>query len=251
MDRGDHGGRGGEPGEGPVIPFIAIGGTWAWNGSSRGQWYDPGSPWSANMRARGLEHHHLYSGAPRPFVWTTDLEGNQWWRRLIGKPADVTEWQAAGQNLFAYCVPPIAPGVQIAACNLHIIAHSHAAQVVAFACADGLRVNTLITVGSPIRADMLQVYRRARANIGFHWHFHSDSSDRFQWLGAFGDGRIGIVRRHPFADQNVGLPGVGHSDILNNMRLFADVWSGPIDLIRSRHGRSEFTTDHLAHSRQR
>lgn len=227
-----------------MIPFIAIGGTWAWNGSSVGQWYDPTSPWSANMRGRGFEHHHLLAGAKRPFVWTTDLEGNQFWRRLVGRQPDLTEWQAAGENLFAYCVPPIAPQTQIKPCDLHIIAHSHAAQVVAFAAADGLKINTLVTVGSPVRADLAEVYRRAKANIGFWWHFHSDGSDRFQWLGEIGDSWWSVLTRplhptriNPYADQNVGLPGVGHSQILNDMTLFDEAWSGPLDLIRSRHGR--------------
>lgn len=230
-----------------MIPFIAIGGTWSYNGSSKGQWYDADSPFSANMRLKGFQHHHLLTGSPRPFVWDTDLEGNQFWRRWIGKAPSTTDWQAAGMNLFAYCVPPIAPQSQIQPCNLHIIAHSHAAQVVAFAAADGLRINTLVTVGSPIRADMVDVYRRARANIGFHWHFHSDGSDRFQWLGEVGDGlfstfkhALNPTRSWPGADQNVGLPGVGHSNILNDMRIFNEVWSGPLDLIRSRHGRSEY-----------
>lgn len=224
-----------------MIPFIAIGGTWAWNGSSAGQWYDAGSPWSANMRARGLEHHHLLAGDGRPFVWTTDLNGHQWWRRLIGKQPSTTDWHAAGINLHAYCVPPIAPDHRIKPCDLHIVAHSHALQVVLFACAEGLKVNTLISVGSPVRADMLKAARQARPNIGFWWHFHSDRSDRWQSFGEVGDGSFGIERRHPFADQNVGLPGVGHSEILNDTRIFHQVWGGPLDLIRSRHGRTHVT----------
>lgn len=230
-----------------MIPFLAIGGTWSWRGNSNGQWYDPGSPWSANMRARGFEHHHLLVGAGRPFVWTTDLEGNQFWRRLIGRPPDLTEWQAAGSNLFAYCVPPVAPTARIRPCDLHIVAHSHAAQLVAFAAADGLQINTLVTVGSPVRADMRDVYRRAKANIGFWWHFYSDASDRWQWFGETGDGKWqwpwAVDRTQPSADQNIGLPGVGHSKILNDMTLFADVWGGPLDLIRSRHGRPDCTAD--------
>lgn len=224
-----------------MIPYLAIGGTWSWRGTSAGQWYDAGSPWSARMRLRGLEHHHLYTGSPRPFVWTTDLEGASLWRTLLGRGADLTEWQAAGQNLFAYCVPPIAPGVQIAPSDLHVIAHSHAAQVVAFAAADGLKINTLITVGSPIRHDMTEVYQRARPNMGFHWHFYSDFSDRMQWLGEAFDGKVQLPwaadRKHPYADQNVRLPRVGHSRILNDLSIFADVWSGPIDLIKERHGK--------------
>lgn len=196
------------------------------------------------MRARGFEHQHLMPGAERrAFVWTTDLEGHQVWRRLIGMSPDLSEWQVMGQNLLNYCVPAIAPDRRIEPCNLNIICHSHALQGVCFACADGLKVNTLISVGSPVRDDMAPVYERASENIGFHWAFHSDLSDRWQILGAL-DGRFGITRKHPlaarpFRGQNVGLKGVGHSNILNDMTKFDEVWSGPIDLLRSRHGRTE------------
>lgn len=220
-----------------MIPFLAIGGTWSWNGSSKGQWYDAGSPWSANMRARGLEHHHLLTGEARPFVWSTDINGQQFWRRWFGKAPDVNDWQAAGHNLLNYCVPAIAPECRIEPSQLHVICHSHGLQPVLFACADGLKINTLISIGSPVRADMVEATRRARPRIAFWWHFHSDTTDRWQWLGAIGDGSFGIARRQPFADQNVMVPGVGHSNILNDMRIFDQVWGGPIDLIRSRHGR--------------
>lgn len=221
-----------------MIPFIAIGGTWAWDGSALGQWYDQDSPWSANMRARGLEHHHLLYGDPRPFVWSTDLDGAPW-RRWLGMKPKMNDWQAAGHNLFAYCVPPRAPQYRIPPSELHIIAHSHALQVVSFAAADGLRINTLITVGSPIRKDMYEVYERARVNIGFHWHFCSDGTDTMQWLGELGDGAFGIIRKHPCAQQNVMIPKVGHSGILHDMEHFADHWNGVIDLIRERHGRTD------------
>lgn len=220
-----------------MIPFLAIAGTWAWNGSSKGQWYDPGSPFSANMRTRGFEHLHLECGDGRPFVWDTDVDGNQFWRRLIGKKPSVTGWQAAGTNLYDYCVPPFAPDRCVPPENLHAIGHSHGGQVILFAAADGLKINTLITVSSPIRADLTEIYRRARKNIGFWLHIHSDRSDRWQWMGEVGDGRFGIVRNHPFADQNNSYQDVGHSQILNDMRLFNDVWSGPLELIKERHGK--------------
>lgn len=220
-----------------MIPFIAVAGTWAWKGSSAGQWYDAGSPWSARMRLRGFEHQHLLVGDARPFVWTTDLNGQQFWRRWFGRSPNLNDWQAAGHNLLNYCVPAIAPDRRIRPCDLHVIAHSHGLQPILFACADGLRINTLVSVGSPVRADMLEAAQRARRNIGCWWHFYSDFTDRWQWLGEVGDGRLGVVRQHQLADHNIALPGVGHSNILTDIRLFTEVWSGPLNLIRSRHGR--------------
>lgn len=225
------------------IPFLAVPGTWAWNGSSAGQWYDPHSLWSVAMRQRGFEHQHLLIGDPRPFVWSTDINGQQFWRRWFGFAPKVNDWQAAGHNLYAYCVPAVAPDRRVPSSHLHVIAHSHGLQVVLFACADGLKINTLVSVGSPVRADLLDVARRARPNIRFWWHFHSDATDRWQWLGETGDGKWqwpwAVDRTHPFADQNVGLPGVGHSNILHDTRIFNEVWAGPLDLIRRHHGKPD------------
>lgn len=221
-----------------MIPFLAIPGTWGWNGKSDGQWYDLASPWSAYMRSQGFEH--LRGPDRRPFVWTTDINGAQFWRRWFGRKPDVNDWQAAGCNLYAWLVPPLAPDRCQPAEATHLIAHSHGLQVVLFACADGLKVNTLISIGSPVRVDMLEVAKRARPNIGFWLHIHSDGSDRMQWFGELGDGAFTIKRNHPFADQNNMYPGVGHSGVLNDPRLFSEIWPGPLDLIRSRHGRTEF-----------
>src|SRR5678815_5146950 len=92
--------------------------------------------------------------------------------------------------------------------------------VVAYACAHGLRINRLLTMGSPVRQDMHAIYAQARPNIG-HWlHLHSDRSDRTQWLGELFDGHLGIVRNQPFADVNLGVPAVAHSNLLNDPDLF-------------------------------
>lgn len=221
------------------IPFLAIPGTWGWRGKSDGQWYDLASPWSAFMFGQGFEH--LRGPDRRPYVWSTDVNGEQFWRRWFGKSPNVTDWQAAGCNLYAWLVPPLAPQYRQPIETTHLIVHSHGLQVALFACAEGLKVNTLISVGSPVRSDMLDVARRARPNIGFWLHLHSDGSDRFQWLGEVGDGGLGIVRNHPFADQNNTYPGVGHTGILNDARLFNDIWPGPLDLIRARNGRTNDT----------
>lgn len=223
-----------------MIPFLAIPGTWGWNGSSDGQWHDPSSPWSAYMRGQGFEH--LRGPDRRPFVWTTDVNGEQFWRRWFGKKPKINDWQAGGHNLFAWLVPPLAPDRRQPPERTHLIAHSHGLQLVLFACADGLKVNTLISIGSPVRADMLEVARRARPNIGYWLHLHSDCSDRMQWLGELGDGALRIARAHPYADVNHALPKVGHSRILNDSHLFPVIWPGPLDIIRLRHGRHDFDT---------
>jgi hypothetical protein len=93
--------------------------------------------------------------------------------------------------------------------------------VVLYACADhDLKVGTLISVGSPVRKDMMCVAKRARGNIGTWIHVHSDGSDRWQWFGELFDGHFGIVREHPLADRNDSVPGVGHGNLLRQPQHF-------------------------------
>ena len=73
----------------------------------------------------------------------------------------------------------------------------------------------------------MNVAKLALPNIA-HWeHFYSDKTDKLQWLGEMFDGKIGIVRKHPFADLNNFISGVGHSDVLNKENLFG-VWDHTI-----------------------
>jgi hypothetical protein len=67
---------------------------------------------------------------------------------------------------------------------------------------------------------MTAVAEKARPNIGYWTHVHSDNSDKTQWFGEFLDGAFGIVRAHPLADLNVKIPKVGHSDILRQSKNF-------------------------------
>lgn len=220
-----------------LIPYLPIGGTWSWRGSSRGQWYDQASPWTAFMRASGFDP--LCGPDGRGFIWTTDINGANIFSRLFGGREDTVDWQAAGMNLLDWLVPPLAPDRRQRPCETHLVAHSHALQVVLFACADGLKVHNLISVGSPVRADMMAVADRARKNIAYWQHFHSDRSDRMQWLGEFGDGHRGVVRQHPLADLNIPLAGAGHSGILNDPTRFI-CWRDALAIVKESHGRPDY-----------
>ncbi len=212
--------------------FLPIAGTHGWRGEPAGNWWQQGSPWLRYLREQGCVPY-----APaRPFIWTTALDGVPWpWQRA--RTQHLT-WRAAAHNLYAYLVPPIfggdANGVAATPTATRIVAHSHAAQVVAFACAEGLIVERLITIGSPVREDMADVWRQARPRIGTWVHVHSDASDRWQWLGTLGDGVCGIVRAMPLADRNVAVPGVGHTGLLTDPEAFG--WWESLGLIEVLRG---------------
>ena len=192
--------------------YVPVPGTWSWKS---GEWHTEGSPLALYLGSRGC---HI-ANPKNPFVWTTELGGVGIFKSEEKKHAD---WIAAGINLFHYVVPPLGTGT-LKPKDTNIIAHSHGLQVVLYACQNGLKVNTLISVGSPIREDLMDTAKRARPNIGYWEHFYSDKSDKFQILGALFDGKRGLVRVHPLADTNSFIAHVGHSDILNKPEHFR-VW---------------------------
>lgn len=189
----------------------------------RGQWHQPDSPWMAWLRTQGFVQ---LVPDRRSFVWSTNVDGLLPWRKQA-------TWRAAGENLFAYIVPPLAPERRIPPRCTFVLCHSHAAQVVLHACALGLKIAELVDIAGPVREDMMPIARLARPNIA-HWqHLHSDRSDRMQWLGEIGDGALGIVREHPLADVNHPMPKAGHSGVLNDPRWF-DLLTPCLENIRAR-----------------
>lgn len=193
-----------------------IQGTWAWGHKDGLQWWECQSPFCEFLTRADVD----IIGAERPFIWSTEIDGMGWLQRRTAKRHLI--WQSAGINLFAYLKPPMSlQDLYVPIADRNLIGHSHALQVIAYACAAGLKINRLITVGSPVRADMADVYRQARPNIASWLHVHSDGSDRIQWFGELFDGHLGIVREAPLADRNVLIAKVSHSNLLNDPEAFS------------------------------
>jgi hypothetical protein len=189
---------------------VLIAGTHEWDGGEPTGWHVPGSPFVEFIQAQGIQPVFADN---RPYLWSTGLGGVG-----IGNK-DLAVWEAAGINLLAYCVPPLCPERRIPANDLLVITHSHGLQVALYAFAYGLK-GRLIDVSGPVRKDMRVIAEAARPNIRSWTHIHSDQSDRWQWLGELFDGHLGIVRKHPLADRNSLVAGVGHSELLNDPTLF-------------------------------
>jgi hypothetical protein len=212
---------------------VLVAGTHAWRDITSRDWYSPGSWFALELERLGVSPVFapdvFGSGRRVGFVWSTDVGG-------VGfGSGDLAVWQAAGIQLFWWCVPPWCPEARIPPDELLVIAHSHGVQPALWAFALGLR-GRLLSIGSPIRKDMLPIAERARPNIARWVHVHSDGSDNWQWLGALFDGRIGVYRQHPLADVNRLIPKVGHSEILRDPTQFhhwptilADVWPAAAD----------------------
>jgi len=158
-------------------------------------WWKPGSPFMQAMIGQRIRPADLSD----PYSWCTNLDG------LFGKNEI---WEASGHALRWYARS------KISHYPVSVVAYSHGGQVAAYAAANGLHIDRLITVATPVRKDMEAVYEAAKGNIDSWYHLHSDS-DLWQVLGGLMDGKWGIHRTMPFADENVMVNNIHHSDFLN------------------------------------
>lgn len=213
-----------------TIKFTAAAGTFEFaEREDPAQWFNAGSAWSRYMRAHGFEP----ADPNDPFVWSTDINGLDGWRRLLpslGLPpkGDHADWVAGGKSLkwrqrhFAYE-------------DRGVFAYSNAGQVAAYALADGLQIPWLVTIATPVRADMADVWRAARPNVGCWLALRASRLDPVMLLGSLGDGRLSIRRPqdHALADLNAGVATMRHGLVLSDPGHF-DHWEdrGWLEMLR-------------------
>lgn len=200
---------------------IPIAGTHGDDGRPTGLWWQSGSPFMRMLARQGICHLN----EERPFTWSTDLNGHRFWRRWFGRKDSHRDWIAGGYALSYYCWPARADTDDyIELSDRNVIAHSHGGQVVFYACAfAGLRINRLITVGTPIRADMKAIIEKARPNIG-QWLHVRDERDATAIWGGIGDGQLRRSTRTGHEDWCDIVPGIGHSGVLHDESLFFRTW---------------------------
>lgn len=191
-----------------MIYYINIAGT---NGAKNPRdWDSINSDFSKFLQSHGCEQ--LEANPLKRYMWSTAVDGID---------ATHNTWDAAGRALAHYIAPPLLSESLVKPEDTYIIAHSHGGNVVAYACGKyGLKVNGLITVGTPIRKDLYAIYEAALPNISRHLHIHAGWRDYWQVLGSMFDGRFGIHRRHPYATINGQVPGGNHGSVLRDKRFF-------------------------------
>lgn len=226
------------PPEAPLY-IVPMAGTESWGDL----WWQTGSPWLAELATARC--FPVLVGK-HPFRWSTTLDGitprevggtvKNWIRRAFGKAPQAVlhrEWEAGGDACFYFLH-------DLPYAKRNLIAHSHAGQVALYAAAFGTRIRTLVTVGTPVRADMFDVYARARKNIGWHLHICDATFDLWGTLGQLFDGEVSVSRTWPAEvgggpgpDLTVTLEDIGHSGILRDPKL-VDLWvtEGWLALIR-------------------
>ncbi len=189
-----------------VIQYLAVNGTHENRGVDR-EWSHPESELSKYLERQSLLN--IAHSAMLPYDWSDDLDIKQ-----------QSDWKAGGRSLFYYIAPPLRKEYAWPPSETVIVTHSHGLQVALWAAALGLKIDRLLDIAGPVRKDMMDTATAARPNIKHWMHFHSDASDKWQWLGEMFDGHFGIVRAHKLADINIGFPGVGHGNLLRDPTLF-------------------------------
>lgn len=172
-------------------------------------WWQPGSPFVQALEAAG----HALAAPADPFSWTTELDG------LVG---DDRDWQEAAKALRWW--------LQLHPADV-IIAHSHGGNVAALALAGGAFVDQLVTVATPVRPELADVYGLAKLHVRRWTHVRSDGADTWQrwgsrtwrdWVRPWTWGRL--ERDMAAADCNVFVPGVAHGALLEPALWTARGW---------------------------
>lgn len=180
---------------------VGVAGTWAWKSA----WWQDGSPFWRYMERRGVYPARING---LPFRWSTDLGGTwKFWQTRH------SQWEAGGDAL-AYYLDALPEQHRI------VLAHSHGGQCVAYAAALGVKIDRLVTVATPVRADMDGTWRLARTAIRQWTHVLDSEGDKTAFWGAFGDKRLGNQRHFDHADANVKIADIGHSGLLSDPAHF-------------------------------
>lgn len=191
------------------MKYIPIAGTGAREHSR--SWHQADSDTAVFLDQRGFDR----LGDDLPF-WSSALSGT----RFCGNNHSV--WQYGGAVLRRWLL-----GVPLDDRNL--IAHSHGGQIVAYALAGGVQVRSVVTVASPIRRDMDEVWESCGLTGESHLHLYGVGwGDRWRWFG-----QRGRFKRAMAGATNFKIEG-GHSGMLTRPDDYADQWSRVLSWIRSK-----------------
>ena len=183
--------------------WIGLLGTHGWPDDPSQEWWHPRSAFAQFLARLDVVH----ARPEKPFVWSGDVDGIPF---LSGK-----DWEA-GAEAFGYYAEDLPFE------SRNVVAHSHGGQVALLAAADGLRLRSLVMVGTPVRKDIERVIATiAVRNIDRVLHI---SDARWDWMGlagAFFDFRVSFRRHFRVPGlETARVRGIGHSGLLRDPRLF-------------------------------
>ncbi len=203
-----------------MAPLVLVMGTDGRKAAS--PWWRPSSPFAALVKGHGL----VLLDEREPFDWGGMLGGT-----AASPPCDPDDpwcdhrelvvWSAAGKALKWY-LDARAPG------PVDLIGHSHGGAVIVYAllyaqhqadlgAPSPWQARRVITVSTPVRADMKAHRLAALKAIADRWLHFYDRLDGVQEHGCLGDGGypLDFTRTWPEPALSVEVPGNSHSRMLN------------------------------------
>lgn len=186
-------------------------------GTFGGDWAKPRSKFCRMLRANGFNPIR-FDG------WTTNVGGVP----NILERGKHRDWIAGGYGL-GYFLRDLPLE------SRNIVCHSHGLMPVLY---QGVRVKQpirrLISVCSPVRGDMQTQANGAKKRIARWRHIASVGGDPWQRLGELFDGHFGWGDRNWPQAENMQIPEIGHSKLLNDPK-FLDLWKtdGMLDFLRA------------------
>lgn len=203
--------------------IVPIHGTWSLNQVH--PWWRVNSDFERYCKSNNI---FFKSVNDEPFIWSGRIDGVNWKNILtLGLSKDVhDDWKTAGFALRYYLQ-------RIKLEDRNLVLHSHAWPVYLYS---GMPVKNIITVGSPMRADLksLATIAKQQKLYNQHMHIYDQTFDSIGFLGQIGDGKWFGSRNCETADINHKLEHISHTKILTDLE-FIQYWlkCGWFDFLRS------------------
>lgn len=183
-------------------PLVLVEGTWGGD-----DWAGPAAPFRAFLHSEGFTVY------PRTDFFDEEVGGVPLIRR-----DNKSGWRIGGEFLADTIL-------RLGCCD--VLAHSYGGVCAIFAAtsetlaARPYAIRRLITVATPERHDMDVLAQAAAKRIGYWMNVGDTKGDRMQrWAQLFDAQLFGWSWRQRRAHLNVLIPGVGHSGLLKDTRLF-------------------------------
>lgn len=188
-----------------------LAGTW----ENNPEWIEnPAHPFQVMLQSQGFQTARSTAGTP--FRWLTKVGGLPLVNRGI--------WEDTALDLLSFC-----EGFPYR--DLNFLGFSHGGQPAIIAIGKlaekGVRVRSLVTVGTPVRADVPA--RQAAGNVDCWLHIIDRDFDRMALhrkmlhrtlAGQIFDGSLSQERRFLLPGvENILVPGIGHGHVLHDAEL--------------------------------
>ena len=209
--------------------YLIVPGTWAAGRALRSA-TDPPDYWEpGGSLVVYLSQHGWDNVSTGRMYWDGRLQGTPLGRLVYRRKLEGQMhigWTVGGecishtlQTLATRPIDPVDPA------ELIIVCHSHGLQPVAKGLADPLcpKVKGLLSVASPIRNDMQELYTLAAEKVERWEHCQMGSRDRLRWYGVIGSGRwqdalggaLGLTIGPEQATKRTQLKEYDHSEFIN------------------------------------